>query len=118
MSCIKLVFNNKEVIVKMYDNPTSKDFLSLLPMTLTFEDYAGIEKISNLQKILTKDDAPSGSKPSIGEFTYYSPCGNLAIFYRDFDFANGLIKLGKIESGIEKLAVMKGNFTVTIEKIE
>src|SRR4051794_22869797 len=33
---IKLTFNNEEVIVNMYDNPTSKDFLSLLPLTLTF----------------------------------------------------------------------------------
>ncbi|MCM2535316.1 cyclophilin-like fold protein [Neobacillus pocheonensis] len=42
----------------------------------------------------------------------------MAIFYRDFGFANGLIKLGKIESGIEKLTGMKGNITVTIEKID
>ena len=41
---IKLTFNNEEVIVNMDDNPTSKDFLSLLPLTLTFEDYAGTGK--------------------------------------------------------------------------
>ncbi|MEH7502625.1 cyclophilin-like fold protein [Neobacillus drentensis] len=23
--------------------------------------------------------------PSVGDFTYYSPWGNLAIFYRDFN---------------------------------
>ncbi|HWQ43041.1 MAG TPA: cyclophilin-like fold protein [Desulfosporosinus sp.] len=30
----------------MYDNPASKDFLLLLPLTLTFEDYSETEKIS------------------------------------------------------------------------
>ncbi|MCQ6268853.1 cyclophilin-like fold protein [Fictibacillus sp. WQ 8-8] len=118
MSSIKMTFNNEEVIVKMDINPTSKEFLSLLPLTLKFEDYAGTEKISNLPKKLTKEDAPSGCDASVGDFTYYSPWGNLAIFYRDFGFASGLIKLGKIESGIEKLASKKGNFTGTIEKID
>lgn len=116
MSSLKMTFNNKEVIVKMNGNPTSKDFLSLLPLTLTFEDYAGTEKISNLPKRLSDEDAPSGCKPSVGDFTYYSPWGNLAIFYRDFGFANGLIKLGTIESGIEELAGIQGNFAMTIGK--
>jgi hypothetical protein len=42
----------------------------------------------------------------------------LAIFYKDFGYANGLIILGNIESGIEKLASISGDFTVTIEKID
>ncbi|MED1203912.1 cyclophilin-like fold protein [Heyndrickxia acidicola] len=58
MSSIKMSFHNEEVIVKMYDTPTSEDFLSLLPLTLTFEDYAGTEKMSNLPKKLTKEKAP------------------------------------------------------------
>lgn len=114
---IKLTFNNQEVIVNMYDSPTSKDFLTLLPITLNFEDYAGTEKIAYLSKKLSTQDAPSGSDPSVGDFTLYAPWGNLAIFYKDFGYANGLIILGKIEFGIEKLANIKDDFTVKIEKI-
>jgi hypothetical protein len=115
---IKLTFNNEEVIVNMYDNPTSKDFLSLLPLTLTFEDYAGTEKISYPSNKLSTEEAPSGIDPAIGDFTYYAPWGNLAIFYKDFGYSNGLIKLGKIESGIEKLENLNGDFTVIIEKMD
>lgn len=93
---IKLTFNNEEVIVKMYDNPSSRDFLTSLPLSLTFEDHAGTEKISYLAKSLSTENAPSGSDPSIGDFTYYSPWGNLAIFYRDFRYSNGLIQLVKL----------------------
>jgi hypothetical protein len=46
MSSIKMTFHNEEVIVKMYDTPTSEDFLSLLPLKLTFEDYAGTERLA------------------------------------------------------------------------
>lgn len=77
---IKLTFNNEEVIVKMYDNPTSRDFLKLLPLALILKDYAGTEKISILPKRLSIEDAPSGSDPSVGDFTYYSPWGNFGYF--------------------------------------
>ena len=100
------------------DSKAASDFIALLPLRLTLEDYAGTEKISNLPKRLSTTGSPDGIKASIGDITYYAPWGNLAIFYRDFGFANGLIKLGKIESGIEKLASMKGNFKVTIENID
>lgn len=115
---IKLSFNNEEVIVKMNNNAASRDFLTLLPLTLKFEDYVGAEKISYLPRKISTQDASSGSDPSIGDFDLYAPWGNLAIFYKDSGYASGLITLGKIESGIEKLAGIKGNFTVKIEKVD
>lgn len=115
---VKLTFDNEEVIVNMYDNPTSRDFIAKLPLTTTFEDFAGTEKISYLPKKLSTEKATAGSDPSVGDFTYYAPWGNLAIFYKDFGYSNGLIKLGRIETGVEKLHSINGNFTVKIEKID
>lgn len=115
---IKLTLNNGDVIVNMYDNPTSKDFLSLLPLTLTFKDYGGTEKISYPPNKLSTKEAPSGIDPKIGDFTYFAPWGNLAIFYKDFGYSNGLIKLGKIESGKENIENVHGDFTVHIEKVD
>nr|MDP5197076.1 cyclophilin-like fold protein [Neobacillus sp. 179.-C4.2 HS] len=115
---VKLTFNNEVAIVNMYDNPTSRDFLSQLPLKITLEDYGGTEKISYLSKKLSTEEAPSGSDPSVGDFAYYAPWGNLAIYYKDFGFSNGLITLGKIESGLENLETMKDNFTVHVEKVD
>jgi hypothetical protein len=80
----------------------------------TLVDNATSEKISNLPRRLSTEGAPAGSDPSIGDIAYYSPWGNLAIFYRDFRYSSGLIKLGKIDSGIEALNVT-GFAQVTIE---
>lgn len=113
---IKLIFNNEELTVSMIDNPTSRDFMKRLPITLTFEDYAATEKISRLEKSLSIEDAPSGTDPFVGDFAYYSPWGNLAIFYRNFGYSNGLVKLGYIETGVEKLAKISGNYTVVQRK--
>ncbi|MGO4271918.1 cyclophilin-like fold protein [Paenibacillus sp. TAF58] len=41
----------------------------------------------------------------------------MAIFYKDFGYANGLVRLGHIESGVEKLSKISGNFKVTIEQM-
>jgi len=115
---IKLTFNDKEVVVRMYDNPTSKEFLVRLPLTVTFEDYIGKEKISILQKRLSADDVQAGDLSKKGNFAYYAPWGNVAIFYKGFeDATNDLIILGQIESGKENVENINGDFAVTIEKV-
>ena len=53
----------------------------------------------------------------MGDITYYAPWGNLAIFYRGFRYSPGLIRLGRIESGIEAFGV-SGSLNVTIEALE
>ncbi|MFE3894135.1 MULTISPECIES: cyclophilin-like fold protein [unclassified Priestia] len=115
---IKLTFNNKEVFVRMYDNPASKDFLAQLPLTVTFEDYIGKEKVSILQKRLSIDDVQAEDLSKKGDFAYYGPWGNVAIFYKGLeDATNDLIILGQIESGKENVENVDGDFTGRIEKV-
>jgi hypothetical protein len=99
----------------LLESATTGDFISLLPLTLTLRDYAGTEKVSDLPRRLSTADAPAGTDPDVGDITYYAPWGNLAIFYKDFGYSSGLVKLGSIHSGIEDLAAMSGDFTITIE---
>lgn len=115
---IRLLFDDNAVTVTMHDNAAARDFINMLPLTLTFEDYAGTEKINRLAQKLATWDAPAGFDPTAGDFTYYAPWGNIAIFYKDFGYSSGLVSLGRIDAGMEKLAAMDGNFTVTIEKAE
>ena len=114
---IRLKVGDKVLTATLIDSKTARDFVSLLPLTLTLKDYAGTEKVSDLPKRLSTEGAPSGSDPSVGDITYYAPWGNLAIFYRDFGYASGLVILGKIEGGIEAFQV-PGSVKVTIELIK
>lgn len=77
---IRLRGKDKTITATMIDSKTTRDFISLLPLTLTLEDYAGTEKIANLPKRLSSEGAPPGSDPSTGDFADYAPWGNLAIF--------------------------------------
>jgi hypothetical protein len=114
---IRITLEDAVLTATLTDSQTTRDFVSLLPLTLTLEDYAGTEKISYLPQKLSTEDAPPGSDPSVGDITYYAPWGNLAIFYRDFGYASGLVILGKIDSDVEALDV-PGPIEATIELLK
>lgn len=100
---IKIITGDKIISAVLENNSTVRDLISMLPLEVELKDYAGTEKITYLPGKLSVKDAPSGCDPSIGDITYYAPWGNIAIFYKDFGYAEGLIKLGKITGGIELL---------------
>ncbi|MBD2033987.1 hypothetical protein H6F76_02840 [Leptolyngbya sp. FACHB-321] len=114
---INIKVGDKVVTATLIDSKTTQDFVSLLPLTLTLEDHAGTEKISNLPRKLSTEDAPPGSDPSVGDIAYYAPWGNLAIYYRDFEYSSGLVILGKIDGDIEALNV-PGAIDVTIGRMQ
>lgn len=115
MSSVVIVTEDGETIKATFaEGAAAKSFIELLPMTLTLEDYANTEKVSDLPKRLSTKGEPSGIDPDVGDITYYAPWGNLAIFYKDFGYASGLVKLGTIDSGLDYLK-KKGSFEVTIK---
>jgi hypothetical protein len=88
---LNIKVKDKILTATLIDSKTTRDFISLLPLTLTLEDYARTEKISALPKRLSTEDAPAGSDPAVGDIAYYAPWGNLAMYYSDSGYANGLV---------------------------
>jgi hypothetical protein len=109
---IRMHVDGQVVTATLYDNATARDFAVLLPLSLTLEDYAVIEQISNLPRKLSTADAPAGMKPETGDITYYAPWGNLAIFAS----GNVLLPLGKVDTGLPALQ-RPGPLKVRIERI-
>lgn len=111
---LKITVEEKTATAVLYDNASSRDFASLLPLTLELSDYANTEKVATLAKALSTQGAPKGYDPSVGDIAYYAPWGNICVFYKDFGYANGLVPLGKIITGMENFTV-KGTVSVSIE---
>lgn len=114
---IRIAFDDEEIVVALFDTPVSRDFVSLLPLEAEFEDYARTEKITILPRKLITQGGITGSSVE-GDFTYYAPWGNLAVFYKGFGSGKNLYHLGRIESGKEKLAGMNRTFSARIEILE
>jgi hypothetical protein len=112
---IHLTIQEKVLTATLHDTPTARDFASMLPLTLTLEDYAKTEKISDLPRKLTAEGSPAGADPSVGDIAYYAPWGNLALYYNDFRYSDGLILLGKLDGNTDALKV-PGSAKVTIER--
>lgn len=98
---LRLSIEDLRIEIEMVDNPTTRDLLTRLPVTLEFEDFAGKEKIAYLPEPLETTGSP-GSHPRAGDLTLYRPWGNLALFYADFtSFSDDLIPLGTVVVGHE-----------------
>lgn len=105
------------ITATLANGTAARDFASMMPLVVRLKDYASSEKIADLPKRLSTVGEPAGTKASAGDIAYYAPWGNLAIFYKDAAFANGLIRLGQIDTGIEALQSADGK-EVKIEMVD
>lgn len=96
------------------DSAAARDFAAQLPLILELSDFHHNEKIADLPQRLSTTDAPDGYEAKAGDLTYYSPWGNLAIFYRDFPYSTGLVSLGRIDDGPGPLATAIDGTRITI----
>lgn len=112
---IRLTFNDLVLTATLYDNPSARDLVSMLPLNLRIEDYANNEKIVRLPRKLTEDGSGPFGNERPGDLCYFKPWGNLALFYGDYKW-DGLIRLGRFEGGFEPLRV-RGEYPVHIERI-
>ncbi|EGH97381.1 hypothetical protein PLA106_14858 [Pseudomonas amygdali pv. lachrymans str. M302278] len=100
---ISMIADDKVVTFHLEDSATTRDFVAMLPLELTLEDYAATEKIGTLPRKLDVSGAAAGSTPVEGDIAYYAPWGNLAIYHKGFEYSPGLVRLGRIESGMETI---------------
>ena len=115
---LTLTIGAQEIPITLYDNPAANALYEMLPLTLSFEDFNGIEKIAYMDRELSTEDAPDAYDPNIGDLCLYAPWGNLSIFYQDFGMSNGLISLGYLDSDVELIKNMQGDFSATLDKAE
>ncbi|WP_319411232.1 cyclophilin-like fold protein [uncultured Cohaesibacter sp.] len=98
-----ITVGNETVSALLDDTPSGRAFAAMMPLVLTLSDYSQTEKVADLPGQLTTDGAPRSHAASIGDITYYAPWGNLAIFYKPFPSARGLVRLGRIEGSLSPL---------------
>jgi hypothetical protein len=79
------------------------------------EDYSTNEKIAHLPRKLTEAGSAPFKNEAPGDLCYHAPWGNLALFYAGYRYSSGLIRLGRLEGGIDPL-LMRGKFPLRIER--
>lgn len=112
-----LVIDGNRLPVTLRNEPSANDLYSRLPVTLSFKDFSGMEKIAYFDKRLDEKGQKVGCHPLAGDLCVYQPWGNLSIFYVDFKDDRNLIPIGRLESGLD-IVKAHDSFTATLEKAE
>lgn len=116
---LRLKVKDAVVTATLIDSETTRDFVSLLPLTLTMNDLFSREKYAHLPRAVSEGGTRTRAY-EVGDVVYWPPGPDLAIFYRhdgQLISGDGVIVIGKVDSGIEALNVA-GSAKVTIECID
>ncbi|CAN5255110.1 hypothetical protein BH10PSE4_BH10PSE4_35130 [soil metagenome] len=103
---IRITAKDQSFTAVLDNSETARDFVSLLPIEVTLDDYNQTEKVADLPRRLSTAGAPDGADPVAGDIAYYAPWGNLALYYRDFAYSRGLVRLGRLEGDAAALGDM------------
>ncbi|MFJ4037022.1 cyclophilin-like fold protein [Microbacterium sp. NPDC090007] len=97
------------------ETPAVRDFLAMLPLEVSFEEFNGREKIAYLPRELDWSGT-GGSDPEDGDLIYYTPWGNLGFSYNtdEIGYSDSTLHLGTYTATEEQLALLEGG-DVTIE---
>lgn len=114
---IRLIVGDTIMEARLNDSAPARAFAQMLPLTLDLKDFHKTEKIAMLPRKLNPQGGGRDISPKIGDLTYYAPWGNLAIFYKEFDYSDDLIPLGRIQGDIRWLS-QTDNVRVRIERVE
>ncbi len=117
MTRIHVIAGDDMLPARLDDSTAGRDFAAMLPLELVLTDYHGIEKVADLPRALDISDAPDSYKPETGDITVYAPWGNLAIFYKPFQRARGLVRVGAFDGSLAPL-LRDGPVSVRIELVE
>jgi hypothetical protein len=113
---IRLTANGQTFTGNLEDSAAARDLVAMLPLSLEFEDLAGEEKWARLPHPLDVTGQPDGTAGEAGGIYHYQPWQNLALFYRPHGFADGLVRLGRLdEDAVAFLGAAPHRITITIE---
>ena len=104
-----------KIVYELNGSEQSKSLYSQLPLKVQVENYSTNEKIFYPKEKLPLKNGIEGSGDS-GTLAYFSPWGNVVLFYGKFSGYPGLFILGKAVSGAENIKNLSGIVSVESEK--
>ncbi|WP_335948977.1 cyclophilin-like fold protein [Salipiger bermudensis] len=113
---MRVSFDDQQVTYQLFDNPTTRDLISMLPAELEIKDFSNNEKIVHLPRRLDEGGFEPFNDETPGDLCYFLGWGNLALFHGDYTFRDDLIRLGHLEGDVAPL-LHKGTYPVRIEMI-
>jgi hypothetical protein len=117
VTTIRITVGGETVTGELNDTPTAQDLARHLPLTITLNDFNGVEKVGELPRPLTMDGVPAGADPEVNDIGYYRPSNGLVFYYGDVGYFNGIVRIGRLpEAAMQLIRRQPGTFTITLEE--
>ena len=113
---VKFTGSGGEAVAELNASPSAESLWAMLPVTVDFQDFNGVERIAYTEKELSAEGAPESCTPDDGTLALYAPWGNLSVFYKPFRESRGLVPLGRFVEGADKISTL--GEAVRIERME
>lgn len=113
---IRVIIGDTILAARLWDNATARDLITQLPLTLTFRDFNGVEKIAQFPRKLSLDGVPTGDDPNPREIGYYAPSGDVVFYYDDVGYFTGIVRIGQFDGSMDAIVHQTGHFTARIER--
>jgi hypothetical protein len=117
-TAIRVIIGDTILTGRLWDNATARDLIAQLPLTLSFRDFNGVEKIAQLPQKLSMDGVPAGDDPFPRDIGYYNPSGDLVFYYDDVGYFTGIVRIGQFDGSVDAIVRETGNFTARIERVK
>ncbi len=108
---IRVSDGSREVIFQLNGSSPARSLYRQLPLTVKVENYSDNEKIFYPEKLDTS--SPVNADARRGTLAYFSPWGDVVMYYKDFGSYSGLYELGQAISGVEEIQNLSGTIQVT-----
>ncbi|VTR29363.1 cyclophilin-like fold protein [Sphingobacterium thalpophilum] len=114
---LKITMGKTVATADLVDNPTTKEFIKMLPLTLDMQDVLKTEKYADLKTELPKEGNVIHSYKA-GDISYWLG-GGIALYYTEDGrpIKAGLIEMAKIKKGFEDFNV-PGNVKVIFQIVK
>ena len=112
---IRVIVGDTVLTGRLWDNTMARDLIAQLPLTLTFRDFNGVEKIAQLSRKLSMDGVPAGDDPLPRDIGYYAPSGDVVFYYDDVGYFKGIVRIGHFDGSVAAIASQSADFTARIE---
>jgi hypothetical protein len=110
---IVIEFDGMQIAGKLENSAASASLIDQLPLTLSFRDFGGQEKIADLPAPLNLDGAPAGSEAPPLTIGYYAADQGLVLYYDRVGYFAGIVRLGRFENA-DSVMGQASDFTATI----
>ena len=113
---IKVTAGDYVIVFALNDTSAAVSLYEQLPLTVAVENYSNNEKIFYADK-LDCTNVIEGDCP-VGTLAYFSPWGNVVMYYGAASQYPGLYILGEAVEGVENISSLTGEITITKAEAE